>query len=269
MTSTVALALALALAPSLPVSAAAQSPYVESVPGTLVSFEMIPIAGGSVTVGTGEAARSVEVGPFWIAKTEVTWDLYDVYVYELDRTAPRDARVDAVSRPSRPYVLPGDEFGHEGMPALGMTLHAARQFAAWLSARTGRRYRVPTEAEWEHACRLGTAGVDPATIAWTAADSDSRTHEVASKEADAAGLHDILGNVAEWVTGIDGDSVAKGGNWERSADAASCASRLRQVPAWRASDPQLPKSRWWLTDAPFVGLRVIREPDDSPIGGTK
>lgn len=265
-----ALALASAFALTAASPAASQSPYSETIPGTLVSFDMMPIPGGTVTVGTGESARSVEVGPFWIAKTEVTWDLYDVYVYELDRSAPRDPGVDAVSRPSRPYVLPGDEFGHEGMPALGMTLHAARQFTAWLSARTGRRYRVPTEAEWEHACRLGTAAVeDPNAIAWTAADSEYRTHEVGSKDADAAGLHDMLGNVAEWVTGMDGDSVVKGGSWERPPGEATCGSRLPQVPAWNASDPQLPKSRWWLTDAPFLGLRVIREPDDSPTGGTK
>ena len=260
--ATAVVAVSIAMLPFGPARATAQEPYVEQVPGTLVSFEMIPVPGGRVTLETPDGPVTVDVARFWIAKTETTWDLYDVYVYELDRVSPRDPAVDAVSRPTKPYVLPGDEFGHDGMPALGMSMHAAREFARWLSARTGRTYTVPTEAQWEHACRLGAAGVEVADVAWTAADSEYRTRKVASRRPDALGLHDMRGNVAEWVAGVDADSVVKGGAYDRSPADATCAARRPQTPAWQLTDPQLPKSRWWLTDAPFVGLRLIRTPDD-------
>jgi hypothetical protein len=69
----------------------------------------------------------------------------------------------------------------------------------------------------------------------------------------------MLGNVAEWVQGVDGDSVGKGGAYADATEALSCSARRSQTPAWNATDPQLPKSRWWLPDAPFIGLRVMRE----------
>lgn len=234
--------------------------YVEKIPGTLVSFEMMPVPAGTVQMETPDGARTVQVGEFWIGKTEVPWDLYDVFVYGLDRAAAGDG-ADAVSRPTKPYVLPGEQFGHEGMPALGMTFHAAHAFARWLSARTGHSYRVPTEAEWEHACRLGlTAAAADQPRAWHADNAGDRTHAVGTSSPDGRGVHDLLGNVAEWVRGFDADSVVKGGAFEDAPDAVSCGARRRQTPAWNATDPQLPKSRWWLPDAPFVGLRVVRDP---------
>jgi formylglycine-generating enzyme required for sulfatase activity len=235
------------------------SAYIEKIPGTLVSFRMIPVPGGTVQIETTQGVRSVEIGPFWISQTEVPWDLYDVYLYGLDReSAAADA--DAVSRPTRPYVLPGEEFGHEGHPAIGMSFHAARAFAHWLSARTGKKYRVPMEAEWEHACRLGGTEGTRASDAWHEANSEARTHPVGSKPANVLGVHDMLGNVAEWVQGVAADSVVKGGAYGDDADALACSARQRQTPAWNATDPQLPKSRWWLPDAPFVGLRIVQEP---------
>jgi formylglycine-generating enzyme required for sulfatase activity len=248
-------------APRAAAQSSAMDSYVEKIPGTLVSFEMMPVPAGTVQIGPADGRQSVEVGPFWIAKTEVTWDLYDVFVYGLDHPAG-SGDADAVARPTKPYVLPGEQFGHEGMPALGMTYHAAQAFARWLSARTGHTYRVPTEAEWEHACRLGKT--DPSALdarAWHAGNAGDRTHAAGSSEADALGVHDLLGNVAEWVHGFDGDSVIKGGAFEEPASAARCATRRKQTPAWNATDPQLPKSRWWLPDAPFVGLRLVRDPD--------
>lgn len=234
--------------------------YIEKIPGTLVSFEMMPVPAGTVQIETPDGPRTVDVGPFWIGQTEVTWDLYDVFVYGLDRQAgPEDA--DAVARPTKPYVLPGEQFGHEGMPALGMTFHAANTFARWLSDRTGHNYRVPSEAEWEHACRLGLTKATPLDArAWHAGNAGDRTHAPGTSRPDALGMHDLLGNVAEWVRGFDGDSVVKGGAFEDAPSDVTCGARRQQTPAWNATDPQLPKSRWWLPDAPFVGLRLVRDP---------
>lgn len=234
--------------------------YTETIEGTLVTFTMLPVAGGAVQIETAEGTRSFDVAPFWIGATEVTWDLYDVYVFGLDR--PTAGEADAVTRPSKPYVLPGDDFGHAGLPALGMTYMAAAEFARWLSARTGRSYRLPTEAEWQLACLAGVADRPDAMlgdVAWHRANAGRRAHAVAQLDADAIGAFDMLGNAAEWATGTDGEPVVMGGAWSDEAGSMSCNARRRQTPAWNASDPQLPKSRWWLADAPFVGMRLVRE----------
>ncbi len=234
---------------------AAQTPdtYVETIEGTAVQFDMVRVPGGVVTTAAGD----IEVAPFWISRTEVLWDLYDVYVFGLDRPANAGG-ADAVARPTRPYVLPGEGFGHAGRPAIGMTHHAATQFVAWLSAKTGRVYRLPTEAEWTLACRAGGTESSPAS-AWTRANADARTHPPGALAANSLGIHDLVGNVAEWIEGADGRPAAAGGAFDDEPANASCAARRHQTPAWNATDPQLPKSRWWLPDAPFVGIRLVAE----------
>jgi formylglycine-generating enzyme required for sulfatase activity len=198
-------------------AAAQMPPYTERITGTLVTFEMLP-----VPAGAGQRAGATDgVAPFWMMKTEVTWDLYDVYLLELDKpdTTARGRAADAVARPSKPYVLPGDAFGHRGYPAIGMSLHAARQFAAWLTAKTGNTYRLPTAAEWLHACRTGAgtgAGAGPrgavAARAWHAANAQDKTHPVGTRSPDTLGLPDMRGNVAEWTV-MGADSGTIGGDY--------------------------------------------------------
>jgi formylglycine-generating enzyme required for sulfatase activity len=232
----------------------AAAPYAEKVEGTMITLEMMPVPAGTVQSASGRR----RVPAFWIMKTELVWDAYDVYVFSLDRPKPGVA-ADAVARPTKPYVLPGDQFGHSGHPALGMTFQAAEQFARWISVRTGRTYRLPTEAEWERACQAGGhTAVKPET-AWYRDNAGARTHKVATRPADAIGLHDLLGNAGEWAVGADGP-VVKGGAWNSPAADVSCTARRKQTPAWNATDPNLPKSSWWLSDAPFVGFRLVREP---------
>ncbi|MCI0432907.1 MAG: formylglycine-generating enzyme family protein [Gemmatimonadetes bacterium] len=228
--------------------------YVESIEGTLVTIEMMPVPGGVVQIATREGMRSASVDPFWIARTEIPWEAYDVFVFGLDRGS---AGADAIARPSKPYVLPGEQFGHQGHPAIGITHLGAERFAEWLSARTGRRYRLPTEAEWELACRTGAETGAATGTAWTAATAGGRTHAVGTSQPDARGLFDMRGNVAEWVNAADGP-VARGGAFNDPAADVHCGARRLQTPAWNASDPQLPKSRWWLPDAPFIGFRIVR-----------
>lgn len=259
---------------------APRKPYVETIPGTLVKFEMVSIPGGTFAIvdpTKGGAARTVRVKPLWIGKTEVTWDEYDIYAFRLDQTEQQKAQgIDATSRPSRPYGAPDRGFGHHGYPALSMTFHAAEEYCRWLSGKTGKKYRLPTEAEWEYACRTGggsgtgsaktasNAGTGGSTdqlssLAWIWENADDKTHPVGTKRPNAWGLYDMLGNVAEWCQGTDGTPVVRGGSYIDRAARVDCRTSARQTPAWDATDPQNPKSQWWLADAPFVGFRVVRE----------
>lgn len=238
--------------------------YTETIPGTSVSFEMVPVPAGRGAARGVPGTPEVAVGPFWMGRIEIPWEVYDVYVFGLDEGGQigTGKNEDAVSRPSKPYLLPGENFGHEGRPALAMTYHAAQQFAAWLSKKTGKKYRLPTEAEWEYACRANQPepGRSIEEFAWFDDNSEDRTHGGGTLKPNAFGLADMLGNVGEWVTGADGEPVSKGGSYRSDDEEVTCAARLKQAPSWNLTDPQLPKSRWWLSDASFVGFRLIREP---------
>ena len=94
-------------------------PYTESVPGTTVGLDLVPVPAGAVEIETPDGSREVQVGPFYMTRVEVPWDVFDVWVFALDEGSQvaTGKGEEAVSRPSRPYVLPGRNFGHEGMPA--------------------------------------------------------------------------------------------------------------------------------------------------------
>ncbi len=241
--------------------------YRDSIPGTLVSFEMIPVPGGTVAVETDSGTQVVEVAPFWIGQTEVTWNEYDIFAYRLDLPPERRTEhEDAVSRPSRPYAPPDYGFGHDGFAAICITYRAAEQYAAWLSEKTGKNYRLPTEAEWQLAGQAGAEQPTPYTadqltdMAWFSANSPDQTQAVASKAPNALGLYDMLGNVAEWVVGLDGKPVTAGGSFRDEADGVQTTTRASQERSWNKTDPQIPKSKWWLSDGFFVGFRLLREP---------
>jgi len=258
------------LAPALHPGARAQTAapgalqaYRESITGTVVSFEMVPVPGGTATVG----GQPVEVKPFLIGRTEVTWDMYDVFSLGLD--APKgDGSADAVARPSQPYGAPDYGWGHAGHPVISVARQAAQAFAVWLSSKTGKKYRLPTEAEWAHAAALaaGKEATTPARIealAWHRGNASARTHPVATKAADALGLFDLFGNAAEWVTtgpGGNDAAVTRGGSFRDGPETLGPGARAVQDESWNERDPQLPKSRWWLSDGPFVGFRLVREP---------
>lgn len=259
------LACACALAPLLRAQTAAPGAaqaYRETIAGTLVTFEMVPVPGGTVTVG----GQQVDVKPFFIGRTEVTWDLYDAFSLGLD--VPKGSGgADAIARPSQPYGSPDQGWGHAGYPVISVARQAAQAFAVWLSKKTGKNYRLPTEAEWLHAASLA-AGRDPMTaarldgLAWHRGNSSDRTHPVAKKNADALGLFDLFGNAAEWVSpgaADDDTGIARGGSFLDAPDAIGAGARAVQDESWNERDPQLPKSRWWLSDGPFVGFRIVRE----------
>jgi len=249
---------------------AGEGDYDEKIPGSVVTFKMIGLPAGKVTVHPmGGAAKEVEIKKIWIGQKEVTWDEYDIFAYRMDLTEEQKAKdVDGASRPSKPYGAPDRGFGHHNFPAGSVAFHAAQAYCEWLSKKTGHKYRLPTEAEWEYACRAGAGETmkfkdakEAGKFAWIDDNSDGQTHETGKKEANAWGLYDMLGNVAEWVTPLDakGQPVAMGGSYIDGPEDVNCEARKVWKEEWQASDPQNPKSIWWLSDGAHVGLRVVRE----------
>jgi formylglycine-generating enzyme required for sulfatase activity len=199
-----------------------------------------------------------------IGRTELPWDAYDAFMLSPPSAAQGAPAVgrrasDAVARPSRPYGAPDYGWGHRGFPTISVAREGAEAFCAWLSMRTGMRYRLPTEAEWTHVAALarGTSSID--SLAWHAGNSGGRTHAAGTRAPDALGLYDLFGNAAEWVTTADGQRVTRGGSYRDAPNAVGPAARAIQDDSWNERDPQIPKSRWWLSDAPFVGFRIVRE----------
>jgi formylglycine-generating enzyme required for sulfatase activity len=233
--------------------AASTQGFRETIPNTLVAFDMVPVPGGTVTI----EGAAVTVEPFLIGRTEVTWDMYDVFA--LGGDTKKAGGVDAVARPSQPYGAPDYNWGHAGFPAISVTHQAAQAFCKWLSARTGRTYRLPTEAEWMHAARLAAASAPESrdAITWHRGNANGTTHAVGSRKPDALGLFDLFGNAAEWVAAASGARVTRGGSFRDPLDATGPSARAPYDAAWQDRDPQLPKSSWWLSDGPFVGFRIV------------
>ncbi len=240
--------------------------FVERIPGTIVEFTMVPIPAGTLEAAGEDGTKTVEIPALWFSETEVTWDLYDVWVYELD--APVGGEADGASRPSRPYIPPDRGFGHAGYPAISLSRLAAIEFCKWLSELTGKRYRLPTPEEWEHAARAGATmayafGDDGSMLdefAWFAVNAPHATKPVRQKQPNAWGLYDMHGNVAEWAVDPDEPKpIALGGSWKQDANGLAFGEVLRQDHTWQESDPQIPKSTWWLSDCGFVGIRLVCE----------
>ncbi|WP_036602300.1 formylglycine-generating enzyme family protein [Olivibacter sitiensis] len=280
----------------------AQAPfetYTQQIQNTDLTFTMQAIPGGEFDMGSAEGnpdeqpVHKVKIHPFWMSTHEVTWDLYELFVYrdfELSRSGGSVApEVDAVTRPTKPYLDMTFGMGKEGHPALAMTQYNAIQFCKWLYARTGIFYRLPTEAEWEYACRAGSGtayyfGDEESALAdyaWYKGNSGNRTNKVGQKKPNAWGLYDMLGNVAEWTydqyiadyySRFAGETAEnpvaipdklyphsiRGGSFEDGASDLRSASRLASDPSWKQMDPQIPKSNWWFPEAPFIGIRLVR-----------
>jgi len=282
--------------------------YEEEMPGSAITFKMTPIPAGTFLMGSpeGEDDREdnegpqikVSLDPFWIGTHEVTWNEYQLFQFKLDIQAreggeaeatPQDAWADAVSRPTPPYVPMDFEMGVEGYPAICMTQFGAKQYTKWLSHKTGRFYRLPTEAEWEYACRAGTTtaysfGDDTDLFDdhdWHFDNADDQYQKIGTKKPNPWGLYDMHGNVAEWVLDAytkDGYAflgegpvhaplnkpeelyprTVRGGSWDDDPEMLRSAARRKSSKSWKVQDPQLPKSIWYHTDATFVGLRLVR-----------
>ena len=340
-------------------------PYTVTIPGTEVTFDMVPVPGGTFKMGSPDDEEErdeyegpqveLAVEPFWIAKCEVTWgeyhqfmDLYeplkviqskrnffnpddDIYegkteeqkaaikkrVQESQAAMKADLQkypdlkfhvendpteADAFTTPTPLYSADVTyEFGSESnLPAITITQYAAMQYTKWMSGITADSYRLPSEVEWEYAARAGTTtpfsfGEDAEDIddyAWYADNSEETTHPVGEKKPNPWGLHDMHGNVAEWVLDAfeedaydklakqkKGNSILervtwpkeeypcilRGGGWDDYEDFCRSAKRIRSGTDWddedwKKQDPQIPKSPWWFTEkiTMQVGFRIIR-----------
>ncbi len=235
------------------------APYTEKIPGTTVTIDMLPIPAGEIMMpdpAKKGTRKKVAVGPFYMAKTETTWDAYDAYRLGVLNEAKLIGK-DATSSPSSPYGEADRGYGHKGYPVINETYLGAVSFCKWLSEKTGKSYRLPTEAEWEYACRAGLPDLSPAQLAKAAVCGTNKTSPVGSKAPNAWGLYDMLGNVAEWAVDLSGKPVVCGGCFEDKPTKVNAASRKYETEEWSANDPQDPKSKWWLSDGHFVGFRVI------------
>jgi formylglycine-generating enzyme required for sulfatase activity len=306
----------IALTTGIVVNASAQTTtefksYTQAVPGSNQTYAMVAIPGGKFLMGSSPTEKghrpdespqhTMQIEPFYMGKYEVTWDLYDLFAFtnmEKEMAAKYTesdanlAKTDATTRPSPPYVDMSFGMGRAGYPAINMTQYAAIKFCAWLYAKTGVFYRLPTEAEWEYACRGNdknatlaySFGNDVKTLGEYAVftgNSDGGYKKVGTKKPNSFGLYDMHGNVMEWTqdqyvadyyklvaTGKAKEPYApttrlypnsvRGGSWDDEPTVLRSAARTPSAPAWKVLDPQSPKSDWWLTSASFVGFRIIR-----------
>ncbi len=300
----------------------AMKSYSETVPlAEGATIDLIPIPGGSYKIGSPNTEPNhqsdespitkITIEPFWMAKLETTWNLYRPFMENgaarnKDGTLNRDSNlttseapvmkvgetlVDTVTQPTPPYVpmhfSMGDGYSKD-FPAVGITYHAANKFCEWLSAQTGHFYRLPTEAEWEYACRAGTTtaysfGDDITQLddyAWFAENSEFQYQKVGTRKPNPWGLHDMHGNVAELTldqylpdayAAISDKSVNpwnppttrhptvfRGGHWDAEAEMLRSAKRDQTSTDLKIQDPQIPKSIWYYTDAPWLGFRIVR-----------
>lgn len=231
--------------------------YTETLPKSLVKIDMIAVPGGKVVIGDKE----IEVKPFFLAKTETTWEAFDGFLSSGPPSPAYDQTeyaADAIARPSKSYILPDLGWGHAGYPVINVSKDNVTMYCRWLSSVTGKKYRVPTEAEWQLAASApGPTDLDE--IAWWDGNSDGTTWPVAKKKPNVLGFHDLFGNVGEWCTALDGEFVLCGGSYYDEKDLQTASARRKYDPLWQDTDPQIPKSRWWLSDGPFVGFRVVCE----------
>jgi cytochrome c nitrite reductase small subunit len=218
--------------------------YTEKIPNSAVAFNMLAIPGGTFLMGSPDneplrntdegPVREVAVSPFFMGEIEVTWDEFWTFFGETmseGRISPQEIMernklgVDGISGPTPPFGTPNQGWGNGKRPAITMTHYAAEMYCKWLSMVTGKTYRLPTEAEWEYACRGGAEspyffdgnpkrfvdsglrnrifGVDTTNIntyAVYSMNSEGKTQLPSFVKPNPFGLKNMSGNVMEYCS---------------------------------------------------------------------
>jgi formylglycine-generating enzyme required for sulfatase activity len=254
-----------------------QSESVE-VPGTKLRFELVALPGGKATIGSppedpghrdDEKRREVTLLPFALGAREVTWKEFNAFWHSKN--------LDGVTRPTDALSYIGEnipeDFRQDNRPMTNARWHSAVMYCEWLSRKTGRYFRLPTEAEWEYAARAGSdaPGPDPLDEAgWYKANSKDRTHVGGEKKANALGVFDLMGNVWEYAlepyAPPDYSPVLRGGCYSSAPKELRYAHRQTIPFKWFDDDSNSPRSVWWLTAAKVsIGFRVACAADASDL----
>lgn len=281
--------LSLLLFSALPLAGQEFKTYEQPIPGTPQVMKLVAVPAGSYLRGSALEAderpvRKIEVSAFWMAETETTFAQWDAFFK--NQNLPQAKTIDGITRPTAQYIDLTWGMGRDGRhPANSMSHQAAMMYCKWLYTKTGIFFRLPTEAEWEYACKAGKtedalAGdvKKLAEVAYFKDNSEAKFHIVKEKKPNALGIYDLLGNLSEWTldqynpayyaTSAAKDpalapaarypKAVRGGSFLDAAADLRCANRVASLAEWNQRDPQVPKSRWWLTDGRFVGFRIVR-----------
>jgi formylglycine-generating enzyme required for sulfatase activity len=267
--------------------------YDQNITGTAVKFKMVAIPGGTFSIGAGATEKikdedegpqkKVAISPFWMGEHEVTFAEWDLFFKNLDVPQTKAITVDAVTRPTAQYIDLTWGMGRDAKnPTNSMSQQAAIMYCKWLYEKTGVFYRLPTEAEWEYSCKAGSTTVpkDLNAVGYSAENSGGKYHKTMELKPNAWGLYDMLGNLSEWtldqydatvyskLTDKTKDplvppsskypKVVRGGSYLDDAKELRCTNRIASDAKWNIRDPQIPKSKWWLTDGMSVGFRIVR-----------
>ncbi|MFC1614370.1 SUMF1/EgtB/PvdO family nonheme iron enzyme [Gemmatimonadota bacterium] len=197
----------------------------------------VPVSVSEVAGVPGLKMVSVPAGSFKGKRVEA---------FQISATEITQAQWHAVMG-NYPSIFKGND-----LPVEGVTWNEAKEFCRRLSERTGERYELPTEAEWEYSCRAGSTTKyytgdntsDLSRAGWYDGNSRNTTHPVGQKAPNAWGLYDMHGNVWEWCSDkVGSDRVMRGGGWSRNAYVCQSAYRSSSTPVSRYGD---------------VGFRVVR-----------
>jgi formylglycine-generating enzyme required for sulfatase activity len=236
---------------------------------SVVEPVMKNISGGSYSQGdlrnSGSSdekpVHEVTIKPFAIGQYEVTFEEYDHFLESTTGVVP--VKCSEPQPDARCSKVPKDEeWGRVRRPVINVSWEDAKAYAKWLSQATGKRYRLPTESEWEYAARsLGQDEIWAGTSIESqlkdyAVYDASSTAPVGGKKQNGLDLYDLSGNVWEWVEdcwhGNYKDAPADGSAW-REAGSGDCGRRVLRGGSWNCTP---------------VGLRVSSRSGAMPTAGT-
>ena len=247
-----------------------------------VSFTMIKVEGGTFRMGaTSEQGsdadsdekpvHSVTLSDYYIGETEVTVGLFRKFIKETGYRTDADKKGGSYIWNGSEWVLTSGlnwqcdvngkirSASEDNHPVIHVSWNDANEFCEWLNNKTGKNFRLPTEAEWEYAARGGNkskgykySGSNTiGNVAWYWYNSSSATHNVKTKSPNELGIYDMSGNVFEWCedwygnyssgsqTNPTGPStgysrVLRGGSWYSSAKICRVSYRYDYFPDYRS-----------------------------------